>query len=150
MVQETLVQILEVRAAEDTRPLTIPAAVTSDAVSAIHTALSEQLDRRRQDPIERPEDVAELRDEMALVERFAMLAAAGEHAVVSLSQAELHACLMGLTRYVDRVDGEHFQPPELRERLRVIASVVAVLWDANAAAAAVQAGATPVADCARS
>ncbi len=138
---ETFVQILEVRAGDHTGPPTITAAVSSDAATAIDTALSEQLDRRRQEPVESPDDVAELRQETALVERFTTLAATGAHAVVSLSQDELHACLMGLTWYADRVDGDHFQPAELRERLRVIADVLAVLWDANAAAAEAQAAA---------
>ena len=139
---DTSIQILEVRAGDETRPLTITAAVTSDASVAVHTALAEQLDRRRYAPTESPDDVAELRQEIALVERFAEVAAADGHAVVSLSQDELQACLMGLTRYVDRVDGEHFQPVELRERLRVIAGVTASLWDANAAAAEAQAAAS--------
>jgi hypothetical protein len=139
---ETFVQLLEVRAGDHTAPPTITAAVTSDAATAIDTALSEQLDRRRQERIENPDDVAELRQEIALVERFTNLAAAGAHAVVSLSQDELHACLMGLTRYVDRVDDEHFQPAELRERLRVIADVLAALWEANAAVAEAQAAAS--------
>jgi hypothetical protein len=136
---EASFQILEVRAGDGARPLTITAAVAADATDAVHTALSEQLDRRRREPLENPEDVAELRDEAALVERFATLAAAGGHAVMSVSQDELQSCLMGLTRYVDRVDGDHFQPAELRERLQVIAGVVASMWDANAAAAEVQA-----------
>lgn len=139
---ETLFQILEVRAGDDAGPLTITAAVSSEATTAIHTALSEQLDRRRQEPIESPDDVAELRDQIALAERFAELAAAAAHAVVSLSRDELQGCLMRLTRYADRVDGEHFQPLELRERLRVIADVLAALWDANAAAAEAEAAAS--------
>jgi hypothetical protein len=138
---EPSVQILEVRA-DDVRPLTITVAVTSDAASAIHTALSEQLDRRRQEPVESPEDVAELREEIALVDRFAELAAAGAHGIVSLSQDELQSSLMGLTRYADRVDGEHFQPAELRERLLVIQDALASMWDANAAAAEAQAAAS--------
>jgi hypothetical protein len=139
---ETTVQILEIRAGDETLPLTITAAVTSEATTAIHTALSEQLDRRRHQPTESPDDVAELREEIALVERFAELAAAGAHAVVSLSRDELQSSLMGLTRYVDRVDGEHFQTAELRERLEVIADVLASMWDANAAAAEAQAAAS--------
>jgi hypothetical protein len=141
-MSETPVQILEVRAGDETRALSITLAVTSDATAAIRTALAEQLDRRRHEPTESPDDVAELRQETALVERFAELTAAGGHALVPVSQDELHTCLMGLTRYVDRVDGEHYQPVELRERLQVIAGVVASLWDANAAAADVQAAAS--------
>jgi hypothetical protein len=140
-MQETAVQILEVRAGDETRPLTITVAVTSDAAGAIHTALSEQLDRRRQEPMESPDDVSELREAITLVERFAELAAAGAHAIVSLSQDELQSALMGLTQYADRVDGEHFQPPELRERLEILADVTATMWDANAAAAEAQAAA---------
>jgi hypothetical protein len=140
-MSETAVQILEVRAGDETRPLTITVAVTSDGAGGIHTALSEQLDRRRQEPIESPDDVAELRDAITLVERFAELATAGAHAIVSLSQDELQSALMGLTQYADRVDGEHFQPPELRERLEILADVTATMWDANAAAAEAQAAA---------
>jgi hypothetical protein len=138
---ETSVQILEVRAGDETRPLTITVAVTTDAAGAIHIALSEQLDRRRQEPMESPDDVAELREAITLVERFADLAAAGAHAIVTLSQDELQSALMGLTQYADRVDGEHFQPVELRERLETIADVTASMWDANAAAAEAQAAA---------
>jgi hypothetical protein len=32
------------------------------------------------------------------------------------------------------MDVDGFQPPELRERLQVIAEITPVLWDANAAA----------------
>lgn len=140
-MQETSVQILEVLAGDETRPLTITVAVTAEAAGAIHIALSEQLDRRRQEPVESPGDVAELRDAIALVERFTELAAPGAHAIVSLSQEELQSALMGLTQYADRVDGEHFQPAELRGRLAIIADVVASMWDANAAAAEAQAAA---------
>ena len=38
------------------------------------------------------------------------------------------------------LDGEHFQPAELRERLEVIAQITPVLWDANATAAAAAGG----------
>ena len=138
-MQETPFQLLEVRAAGSA--VTVTAAVSAEATAAIHSALSEQLDRRRQEPIESPDEVAELREEATLVERFAELSAAEAHAVVSLSPDELRASMMGLTRYADRVDGEHFQPVELRERLRVIAGVLAAMWDANAAAAEAQASA---------
>jgi hypothetical protein len=55
---------------------------------------------------------------------------------VSFTESELRGCLVELTAYTDRVDGEHFQPNELRERLAILAEVTATLWDANAAAAA--------------
>jgi hypothetical protein len=58
------------------------------------------------------------------------------------TESELRACLLNLTAYAERVDGEHFQPVELRERLEVIAQITPVLWDANASAAA--AGGEPV------
>ena len=77
-----------------------------------------------------------LREEQSLVERFGPLATAGAHAIVRFSESELRACLLDLTDYTERVDGEHFQPVELRERLRVIAQMAPVLWDANATAAA--------------
>ncbi|MGA9856606.1 MAG: hypothetical protein WBQ18_02020 [Solirubrobacteraceae bacterium] len=134
-MQDQLVQILEVRAGDNERALTITGAVTGDASRAIFTALSEQLDRRRRDALDGADDVLQLREETALAERFEPLAAGGTHAVLSLTDAELHACLLGLTAYANRMDGDHYQPPELRERLGVIAGVLAVLWDANAAAA---------------
>ena len=135
-MQDESVQILEVRAGDGERPLTVTAAVTSDASQAIFTALTEQLDRRRAVPCDDAADVVALRDEAALAERFEPLAAGGAHAVLSLTEAELHSCLLGLSAYADRMDGDHYQPPELRQRLGVISGVVAVLWDANAAAAA--------------
>jgi hypothetical protein len=135
-MQETPVQILEVRAGDGEGPVTITAAVTADASRAIFTALSEQLDRRRRVPTSSVEDVLVLREPIALVERFEPLATAGEHAIVCFSDSDLRACLLELTTYADRVDGEHFQPVDLRKRLEVIAQITPVLWDANATAAA--------------
>jgi len=98
-------------------------------------ALSEQLDRRRRTEIDAVEDVLALREQAALVERFEPLAAADAHAVVSLTESEVRGCLLELTAYADRVDGDHFQPSDLRERLAVLAEITPTLWDANAAAA---------------
>jgi hypothetical protein len=136
-MQETPLQILEVRGDDRQRPVAITAAVTADASSAISVALSEQLDRHLLRPTETVEDVLVLREQQSLVERFAPLAAAGAHAIVRFTESELRACLLELTDYTQRVDGEHFQPVELRERLQTIAQIIPVLWDANAAAAAV-------------
>ncbi|HEX3974663.1 MAG TPA: hypothetical protein VHW96_00280 [Solirubrobacteraceae bacterium] len=135
-MQEHRIQILEVRADEQVSSVTITAAVTADASAAIFGALSEQLDRHRQEPTETVEDVLALREEQSLVERFAPLATAGAHAIVRFTASELRACLLDLTGYTERVDGEHFQPAELRQRLEVIAQITPVLWDANATAAA--------------
>jgi hypothetical protein len=138
-------QILEVRADQGQRPVTITAAVTADASRAIFVALSEQLDRRRAAPTASVSDVLALREQTALVERFAPLATAGAHAVVQFTDSELRACLLDLTGYTDRVDGDHFQPVELRERLRVTAQITPVMWEANAtAAAAAAAGRAPL------
>lgn len=139
---ESPVQILEVRAAGGDRPVTVTAAVTAEASRAIFTALSEQLDRRRADPLATVEEVLAVREHAALVERFELLVVADADAIVPFADLDLRACLLELTDYADRVDGEHFQPAELRERLRVIAQITPVLWDANAAAAEVSAGAT--------
>jgi hypothetical protein len=133
-MQEDPIQILEVRADEPDRSVAITAAVTADASRAIFVALSEQLDRHRRQPTESVEDVVALRQQQSLVERFAPLATAGAHAIVRFTESELRACLLDLTDYTGRVDGEHFQPVELRERLGVIAQIAPVLWDANAAA----------------
>jgi hypothetical protein len=141
-MQETPVQILEVRAGEGERPLTITAAVNADASRAIFTALSEQLDRRRREQTASVEDVLALREQTALVERFAPLANAGAHAIVQVTEADLRTCLLALTDYTARVDGEHFQPVDLRKRLHVIAQITPVLWDANATAAAAAAATT--------
>lgn len=135
-MQEHPIQILEVRADERDRSVAITAAVTADASRAMFVALSEQFDRHRRQPAERVEDVLMLREQQLLVEQFAPLATAGAHAIVRFTASELCACLVDLTEYTARVDGEHFQPVELRERLEVIAQVTPVLWDANAAAAA--------------
>jgi hypothetical protein len=135
-MQENPIQILEVRADEQDRSVSITAAITADASQAMFVALSEQLDRHRRQPTESVEDLVGLREEQALVERFAPLATAGAHAIVRFTESELRACLLDLTDYTERVDGEHFQPVELRERLQVIAQMAPVLWDANATAAA--------------
>jgi hypothetical protein len=135
-MHEIPIQILEIRADEQDRSVAITAAVTADASRAIFVALSEQLDRHRRQPTESVEDVLLLREQQSLVERFEPLATAGAHAIVRFTEAELRACLLDLTDYTDRVDREHFQPVELRERLGVIAQITPVLWDANATAAA--------------
>ncbi|MFZ0041955.1 MAG: hypothetical protein WAK93_11660 [Solirubrobacteraceae bacterium] len=135
-MQETPFQILEVRADERDRSVAITAAVTADASQALFIALSEQLERRSQQPLENVEDVLMLREQQTLVERFAPLASARAHAIVQFTASELRACLLDLTDYSERIDGEHFQPVELRERLRLIAQITPVLWDGNAAAAA--------------
>jgi hypothetical protein len=135
-MHEDPIQILEVRADGEHRSVMITAAVTADASRAIFIALSEQLDRRRAHLTASAGDVLALREQTALVERFAPLATAGAHAVVQFTESDLRACLLDLTGYTDRVDGEHFQPLELRDRLQVTAQITAVLWEANATAAA--------------
>src|ERR1035441_2096261 len=135
-MHEDPIQLLEARADAEQRSVMITAAVTADASRAIFIALSEQLDRRRAHPTASVGDVLGLREQTALVERFAPLATAGAHAVVQFTESDLRACLLDLTGYTARVDGEHFQPGELRERLQVTAQITAVLWEANATAAA--------------
>jgi hypothetical protein len=129
------IHVLEIHGDDRARPVTITAAIASNALEAICTALSEQLDRYAQDRAEHAEDVLTLREHTALVGRLRPLAVAGGHAVVSFAQAELRTCLLELARYVDRVDDEHCQAPELRTRLKTIERVTRVLWEANAAAA---------------
>ena len=129
------IQVLEVRASEPSGLVMITVALGADASREIWIALTEQLDRRRRGPITSAEDALVLREQVALVERFAPLASAGMHAVAQFTHAELRACLLDLTSYAHRMNGEHFQPPELRERLRTIAKLTAVLWDVDAAGA---------------
>ncbi|MGO9974017.1 MAG: hypothetical protein ACLP01_14680 [Solirubrobacteraceae bacterium] len=148
-MQESPVQILEVRAGDGDRPVTITSAVTAEASQAIFTALSDQLDRRRSQPIMSAEDVRLLREYVDLVERFEPLATAGADGIVVFSDADLRTYLLELTSYADRHDGEQYQPAELRERLQVIAQVASVLWNANATAAAVAAGGEPVTSAAQ-
>jgi hypothetical protein len=136
LMQEHAIQILEVRADERDSSVAITAAVTADASAAIFVALSEQLDRHRRQPTESVEDILALREQQSLAERFAPLANAGAHAILRLTDSELRTCLLDLTAYAERVDRQHFQPVELRERLEVIAQITPVLWDANATAAA--------------
>jgi hypothetical protein len=136
------IQILEVRASELPGPVTITAALSPEASRAIFVALSEQLDRRRGVPTTTVEGVLALREEARLVERFAPLASTRARAICRFTDSELRACLLDLTAYADRVDGEHFQPTDLRERLQTIALCTAALWEANATAAA--AGLAPV------
>jgi hypothetical protein len=130
------IQILEVRVNGAQRPVTVTAAVTADAGQAIFIALSEQLDRRRRDLITSTDGVLALRQQAELVERFAPVASSRAHAVVQLTEEELRACLLDLTDYRERVDGEHFQPIELRQRLQMTAQITGALWEANATAAA--------------
>ncbi len=143
-MEENPIQILEVRATQPSGSVMVTVAVGAKASQAIWIALSEQLDRRRQAPITSAEDFIELRDQIALVERFAPLASAGAHTIDQFSDAELRATLLDLTSYVDRVNGEHYQAPELRERLQTIAQITPVLWEANASAAAAGAEALAV------
>lgn len=147
-MQEATVQILEVRSTTGDLSATITLSVVSAGSQAIFTALSEQLDRRRRDPVEGADDVAELRDAASLVERFAALARAEAHAVITFSPPELRSCLFDLTAYAERMDADQFQPAELRERLAVIAQITPVLWDANAAAADAAVPAESLADLA--
>jgi antitoxin (DNA-binding transcriptional repressor) of toxin-antitoxin stability system len=134
---ETFVQILEVRGADNGEEVTITAAMSADAIRAMLVALSEQRDRNAQDRAEKVEDVLALREQTELVDRFDSLATGEGHAVVSLSRTELRTCVFELTRYVGRVDGEHFQPADLRARLQIIGCVSRALWEANAAAATI-------------
>jgi hypothetical protein len=136
LMHEDPIQILEIRGDAEQRSVMITAAVTADASRAIFIALSEQLDRRRAQPTASVRDVLGLREQTALVERFAPLATAGAHAIVQFTASDLRACLLDLAGYTDRVDGEHFQPLELRERLQVTAQITAVLWEADVTAAA--------------
>ena len=133
-MEEVPTQILEVRPGGLGSDASITLSVSSQAARVILTALSEQLDRRRAEPLEGAHDVHGLRQATELVERFEALAAADAHAVVRFSGDELRSCLLELTSYADRMDVDGFQPPELRERLQVIAEITPVLWDANAAA----------------
>jgi hypothetical protein len=132
---EPPIQILEVRGDLAGRPTTVTAAVSADAAQAISIALSEQTDRRRAQPMMTADEVLELRRHAELNDRFEPLASARAHAVISLTDQELRDCLLEVEEYCRRVDGEHYQPPELRERLRVSAAVIDVLWDANASVA---------------
>lgn len=133
---EDPIQILEVRADHAERVVAVTAAVTAAAADVIFIALSEQLDRRRWHSTESVDDVLALRQRSELVERFAPLAKAGAHAIVGLTEHEFRDCLLELSDYRERVDGEHYQPAELRERLQLIALILAILWDTNGAVAA--------------
>ena len=136
---EDPVHILEVRANHAERRVAVTAAVTAGAADVIFIALSEQLDRRRWSSTESVDDVLALRQRAELVERFAPLAKAGAHAIVQLTGQELRACLLELSDYRERVDGEHYQPVELRGRLQLAAEITAILWETNATVAAADA-----------
>jgi hypothetical protein len=135
LTQVDCVQVLEIRGGDGDRDVEVTVAIAADAIQAICTALSEQLNRYAQDETEHAEDVLALREHTALVERFQPLAAGDGHAVVTFRQAELRTCLLELTRYVERVDDEHYQAPDLRARLQIIKRIIPALWDANAATA---------------
>ena len=133
---EDPIQILEVRAHATERSVTVTAAMTAGAADAIFIALSEQLDRGRRSLTESVEDVVAMRRRIELVERFAPLARAAAHVIIQLTEAELRCCLLELSEYRERVDGEHYQPVELRQRLQLTVQITAVLWDTNATVAA--------------
>jgi hypothetical protein len=133
---EEPIQILEVRGSDPQRPVTATVALTGDAAQAIFIALFEQLDRRRASPMTTADEMLELRQDTDFAERFAPLASTRAGAVMPLTEGELRHCLLDLSDYRARVDGEHYQPPELRERLALTAEIEAILWDANAAVAA--------------
>jgi hypothetical protein len=135
-------QILEVRAPEGERPLTITAAIGPGTIQAICTALSEQLARHGQEPTEKAEEVLKLRERSALVDRLQPLADADAHAFVGFSYGELCTCLVELTRYVQRADGQDYRPPDLRERLQVIGRIFPILSDAEIQASTVAAAAS--------
>jgi hypothetical protein len=132
-MEEAPVQILEVQRGGPGLDPSITLSVSADASRALLVALSEQLDRRRAQPLEAAEDVQELRQATELVERIESLVGTQAHAVVRLSPQELRSCLLELTSYADRMDVDGFQAPDLRERLQLIARITPVLWDANAA-----------------
>jgi hypothetical protein len=136
LMEEAPIQILEVQPDQPGLDPSITLLVSAEASGALLVALSEQLDRRRAEPLEAAEDVQELRQARELVERIESLAAARAHAVVRFAPGELRSCLLELTSYADRMDVDGFQPPDLRERLGVIARITPVLWDANAASCA--------------
>lgn len=131
VIQDASLQLLEVRAAEGARPVTITVAIAAGAIQAICTALSEQLDRDRQARTEKAADVLALRELSALIERLQPLAAADAHAVISFSQDDVDTCLRELSHYIRRADGEGYQAPDLRDRLRVIARIFPILRDAQ-------------------
>jgi hypothetical protein len=120
--------------------VTITAAVPADANRAIFMALSEQLDRHRARHDQRGRTRVARADGARGTFRAAFTADA--HAIVCLSEADLRDCLLGLMDYAHRVDGEYYQPLELRQRLQVIARITPVLWDANCTAADVAAETT--------
>jgi hypothetical protein len=136
LTQIECIRVLEIRRDDEEQVVIITAAIESDAIQAICAALQEQLDRKAKDRTEHAEDVLTLREHSTLIERFDALAAAEGHAVISFTQAELQTCLLELTRYVERVDDEHYQAPELRARLQTINDLTPTLWEANSAAAA--------------
>jgi hypothetical protein len=135
------VQILEVRGDDPHRPTTATIAVTGKAARAIQIALSEELDRRRASPMTSADETLELREHAEFVERFTPLSSGEDRAVavLPLTEDELRSCLLGLSDYRARVDGEHYQPLELRERLALTAEIEAILWEANAAVAQITA-----------
>jgi hypothetical protein len=137
LMPEEPIQILEVRGDDPSRPTAATVAVSADAAHAIFVALSEQLDRRRARPMTSADEMLEVREQAEFTERFAPLVSAGANGVLELTQDELRDCLLGLSDYRARVDGDHYQPPELRERLALTAEIEAILWDANATVAEV-------------
>jgi hypothetical protein len=135
-MQQDPIQILEVRAGDAERPTTATAAVSADGSNAIFIALSEQLDRRRAQPMATADEVLAVRGRADLVERFVPLVSARASGVIQLTEEQLRDCLLDLSDYRSRVDGEHYQPLELRQRLEITGEVEAILWDANASVAA--------------
>lgn len=135
-MHERPIHILAVNAGGGQEEAAVTVAVSADAGKAISTAISEQLDRARHLPMASAEDVLAMRAQLHLLEQFAPIVARGAHAVITLTAPEVRRCLLTLTEYAGRVDGEHYQAAELRERIQLIAQITPVLWDANEQTAA--------------
>src|ERR1700759_3836901 len=108
----------EIRSQGPDRPVAVTTAWSAPALEAASAALSEQLTRLHQAPVEDADQVLVRRHHTTLADRFAEHAAAGAHALLAFDDCELSVCAMLLRGYLERVDGEDagYQPPGLREQ----------------------------------
>ena len=143
------VEAQEIRSHGPDRPVAVTATWSAPALQAVAAALSEQLARLGQDPVEDADQMLVLRHQTLLAERFADHASAGAHALLAFDDTELSVCANLLNDYLRRVDGDDagYQPPELREQLRILrlvqASLCEIVSEARAAAVAAREHAIP-------
>jgi hypothetical protein len=137
---EQTVEAQEIRSQGPDRPVAVTASWSAPALQAVAVVMSEQLSRLRQTTTEDAGHVLLLRQYATLGDRFADPASAGASALLVFDDTELSVCASQLNDYLLRVDGDDagYQPPELRDRLRIVrlvhSGLCEIISEARAAA----------------